>query len=492
MRRKVLLKLASDIELLAYHAGALVLSPMLLWRKWRLYTRIGLDCEFDRRRWSIQMDSPFSPSLPEEAARSSSPSTDKTGPRVMFVAYGWGEVVTTEPLVQALRAEIPDMHVMFTFKHREAIPLARKLSDEDIFPLPFDLMWPVARWIEKSKPDIVVFYEHFHVPTALRALSLTRIPTVMLHARMQRGISEEKRRIAYQRWQLKGIRHISFASETHLPGAHQLLSRKANIYVTGSIKFPAQPNELPVEREEELKNWVEAGSQGAPVLVVGSTHDKEEAFVLDAFQQIVEEGSVKKPCLLLAPRAPHRADEVAELVLSRGLKLSRRSQFSSQSEATACDVLLLDTLGELSSAYKFGVGSYVGGTFKGIAANYSSHNITEPLRYGIPVAYGEIRGNFAAEQQMCEEHGVGFRVSSAQELAAHWTDLLRSEELQRSIRDKAHALVASQANAFSDTLKILVDCINAARKKPPKHTSQNQTERDNTKSRETALSNSSH
>lgn len=50
---------------------------------------------------------------------------------------------------------------------------------------------------------------------------------------------------------------------------------------------------------------------------------------------------------------------------------------------TKCQVLVVDTIGVLSSIYRYGSISYVGGGFgKGI------HNTLEAAIYGIPVLFG--------------------------------------------------------------------------------------------------------
>ncbi len=447
----VLASLARDGGSLAYASVALLGAPFLLTRKWRLLRFIKLDCEFDVARWTIQFARALNPQSQRE------PSA-KSGPRVVFVTLGWGEVATMEPLAQALREARPDAQLIFTVKHDEAIALASALADEEVLPLPFDRPLPVARWHARARPDLVVFYERFNLATLLRSLWLRRVPFVIVHARMsaKRVNNRSAPNLKFKSWQLRGLRDILLPTADYQAGTAQIAPADAQIHVVGSIKFPHAKPRIAPEREAELRAWISAGTNGAPLLAAGSTHETEETFVLDAWQKVRDNTPDNAPVLLLAPRKPYRTDEVLAELQARNLCVSRRSQWKTDAPPQAVDVLLLDTLGELMVAYQWALGAFVGGT---ISAD--SHNVAEPLVWQIPVAYGPQRGNFGVEQTLCENAGVGFRVETSDELATHWTALLQSRELQRDLADKAEILLATQRDAFARTLQVLVNAVDA-------------------------------
>ena len=448
---RVLASLARDRGSWAYNALSLLGAPLFLWRKWRLLRYINLDCEFDLARWQGQFPRALKP-------RSKRESAPKSGPRVQFITLGWGEVATMEPLARALREARPDAALGFTVKHREAIPLASQLSDEEVLPLPFDRPLPVARWHERANPDLVVLYERFNLATLLRSLWLRRVPFVIVHARMsaKRANNRSSFNLKFKRWQLRGLCDILLPTPDYQPGTAQIAPDGARLHIVGSIKFPHVKPQLPPEQNADLRAWIEAGTADAPLLAAGSTHQTEETFVLDAWQKVRENGPQNAPVLLLAPRKPDRTDEVFRLLQARGLRVSCRSQ---PERNGAVDVLLLDTLGELGVAYSYATGAFVGGTLSADA-----HNVAEPLVWSIPVAYGPRRGNFAVEQTLCEEAGVGFRIETPDELAAHWTELIQSAELRRELAAKTENLLAAQRDAFARTLQVLVEAVDSVSK----------------------------
>ena len=446
--------LARDPGLLAYGAASLLGAPYFLRRKWRLLRKGRSDSEFDRAQWTIdwgeRADNPPGEVAPSAAAAA--------GLRVAIMTASWGEVVTMAPLIRALRAARPDVQVSLSVQRREAIAAARALADEAILPHPFDNPLPVARWLARARPDLVVFYEQFEFPALARGLWAGRVPFVVVHARVKvtRAYGRWATNPGFKRWHLRGLRALLLATPAQRELIAPVAPDKAQLSVVGSIKFPHKKPILAPEREAELQGWLESGTGGAPLLSAGSTHETEEEFVLDAWQKVRAHNPDNAPVLLLAPRKPYRTGEVLRLLQGRGLRVSRRSQWTPGAAPEKADVLLLDTLGELGVAYRWSVGAFVGGTIFG-----SSHNVAEPLVWGIPVAYGPQRGNFGVEQALCEGAGVGFRVDSSDALAAHWTELLLSGELRRELKHRADALVEEQRSAFERTLQTLIEAVDA-------------------------------
>ena len=379
---------------------------------------------------------------------------------MVFVLASWGEVVTMEPLVRALRRERPGARIVISVERREAIAAARALSDEAVVPFPFDSALPVARWHARAAPDLVVLFEQFDFPTFTRSLWTQRVPFIVLQARIKpgRGVGYQ-RRLAnpkFKRWQLRGLRAMLVASPPQREQIAPIMPAEAQLQSVGSLKFPHHEPRISARKTADLRAWIDAATAGAPLLIAGSTHAREEAFVWDALQIARGGREQNAPVLLIAPRRLHRVDEVVELLNQSGARIARRSRWKAGENIGAVDVLLLDTLGELGAAYQFATGAFVGGTING-----ASHNVAEPLVWGVPTSYGPTRGNFAVEQILCEEAGVGFRIETPAQLADHWVSLLQSSELRAQLSDKAQTLVEAQSGAFAQTLQTLLEAADA-------------------------------
>ena len=129
---------------------------------------------------------------------------------------------------------------------------------------------------------------------------------------------------------------------------------------------------------------------GSRVLVVGNTVAGEEDLVVAAWSQARERRPDLK--LILAPRQPKRFQEVAARFKQAGLPFRRASAAWPQDPEPwlDCAVLLLDTLGELPSAYREGTVAMVGGGW----AWHGGHNPLEAVRWGLPTLLGPGFRNF--------------------------------------------------------------------------------------------------
>jgi 3-deoxy-D-manno-octulosonic-acid transferase len=128
---------------------------------------------------------------------------------------------------------------------------------------------------------------------------------------------------------------------------------------------------------------------GAPVLVVGNTVAGEEEGLLEVWTAARRQFPELR--LILAPRQPRRFEVVADHFTNRGIAFHRASNsWPDEGNWKALEVLLLDTLGELPSAYAEGTVALVAG---GWAAS-GGHNPLEPVRAGLPTIIGPGFSNF--------------------------------------------------------------------------------------------------
>ena len=97
-------------------------------------------------------------------------------------------------------------------------------------------------------------------------------------------------------------------------------------------------------------------------------------------------------------------------------------RYSNEASIDNQDVLILDTIGHLSSAYAFGSVAYVGGGFTG-----SLHNILEPAVFGMGVIYGPKHSRFPEANHFIE-NGFGFEVRTSEELKSRIDAILLDKE----------------------------------------------------------------
>ena len=110
--------------------------------------------------------------------------------------------------------------------------------------------------------------------------------------------------------------------------------------------------------------------------------------------------------LVVAPRHPERAAEVAALAARRWPAV-RRSELAGALQPDA--VVILDTVGELAELYAVADVVFVGGSL----VPRGGHNMIEPARLGKPVLFGPHTENFREAAALLVEAGGGLIIDGA-------------------------------------------------------------------------------
>jgi 3-deoxy-D-manno-octulosonic-acid transferase len=174
-----------------------------------------------------------------------------------------------------------------------------------------------------------------------------------------------------------------------------------NIEITGDTRFDRvlankQFSLKSMESESQNDRLFNAFLNGEKAIIFGSSWQSEE----ELLHVLLASGSRRKIII-----APHDIQEVhvQEIVSRLGKKAIRYTKFNDYKEQ---QVLVLDTIGQLSMAYYYGDIAVVGGGFSG-----KLHNILEPLAFGLPVIFGPKHSKFPEADQAITNQ-FAFSVSS--------------------------------------------------------------------------------
>lgn len=155
--------------------------------------------------------------------------------------------------------------------------------------------------------------------------------------------------------------------------------------------------------------------------------------------------------------APHEIDEnkIKDRIKGMEVPLIRYSEINGEIESSF-RVLILDTIGHLSRAYKYSDLAVIGGGFTdGI------HNILEPLVFGCPVMFGPAHDKFWEGGESINNH-VGLEFVNLKDgftKVSSWMQM-NDEEL-RQISERSHQFVSSRAGATKKVSAYLANMANS-------------------------------
>jgi 3-deoxy-D-manno-octulosonic-acid transferase len=255
------------------------------------------------------------------------------------------------------------------------------------------------------------------------------IPVYLINARMSERSSRLYRRFrALTRPMLRRLAGV--AAQTTADAARLGALGAPDPIVTGNLKFDVSIPSSTLELAAGLRLRFGAAR---PIWLAASTRDGEEALLLDALARRPLSGN---PLLVLVPRHPQRFAAVAELMHSRGIPFTRRSD---EAPVPAdIGILLGDSMGEMAAYYAASDVAFIGGSLLPLGG----HNLIEALAVGTPVVVGPHTFNFADATAGAIAAGAALRVADADALLATLAALL-ADPLRRGAMGAA-------ARAFHD------------------------------------------
>lgn len=419
---------------LLYAAALLATGPFFAWRR---RTHLG-----EVWRGRLGLDPPRSGELPGGTGG----SRDQFDRPLWIHAVSVGEVGVAATLVAQLPADLPLLvtTVTPTGQERARRLLGRRAA---VAYLPFDLGGPVRRFLESSRPRALVLVEGDYWPWVLAECSRRGIPIGVVNGRIGDRSFGRLRRLGGVLGVLhRRVERFAVQSELDRSRLLELGIAAERVAVTGNLKFDtATP-----APSAELAAAFSSAAAGREVVVAGSTMPGEEEQLLEAFATLGE----RRVLLALAPRHPERFEEVGRELERRGFKVARRSR----TIAPGCDVLLLDTLGELAGAYALGSIAFVGGSL----VPRGGHNPIEPASHGVAITVGPSQHNFRDVAALFDRAAAWQRVADGAELARCWQTLLDGPFQRAELGQRARALVAANRGATERSLAVVAALLELA------------------------------
>jgi len=371
-----------------------------------------------------------------------------SGPAIWVHAVSVGEVLAVAGLVAALREKFPGHRLVVSTTTASGQELARaRFGDQNVFYFPLDLGFCVRPYLRSLRPALVVMAETEFWPNFLRLSRASGAKVAVVNARISdRSLPGYLR---FRRWLRPVLKNIDlFLAQTD-EDARRLVeigTLAERVRVSGNLKFDVPP---PAETAliAQLRGALTQAGAG-PVLVCGSTMEGEEPLLMRGFENVL--ASHPKAVMVLAPRHPERFDKVAGLLQQLGTKYWRRSQW--RGEVVSGGVFLLDSIGELASAYSLADLAFVGGSL----VSYGGHNILEPALFGVATVVGSSYQNFRDIVSLFQQNQA-VRIVGAAELPLVFMELVDSPAQRKALGQRGLETLRHQMGSTERTLQALVE-----------------------------------
>lgn len=344
---------------------------------------------------------------------------------IWFHAASVGEISGIYPILDSLFQKNKDLEFVVTTYTSSGLKRAKEIFAG--YPvayfslLPIDISFIIKSFIKKIDPMIMVVSETELWANMIHQAEQMGITTIIVNGRI--SDSSWPKYLSFRFFFKKFVNKIDFyCAQTDIDKNRiislGLSSKKAE--VTGNAKYSFMPI-----TDKDLSIIM-----GSPVIVAGSTRPGEEEVVLEAFKNFQTKFS--NSMLVIAPRHLERVVEVEKLVQKTGLPYVLRSKLLTFNDLRFT-IIILDTLGELSSFYKLSDLSFVGGTLR----PFDGHNILEPAAFNKPVLFGPYVNNVKDVAEDLIKSGGGRKVYNAKELEQAFNEILSDKGKNMTMGEKA-------------------------------------------------------
>lgn len=345
-----------------------------------------------------------------------------------------GESISVLPLVEKLKAHLPDATLLVTTgTTTSAALMAERLPDDALHQfIPLDHPDFVKAFLDHWRPDAAIFVESEFWPNLILQTRRAAPFMALINGRMSPK--------SFADWQSQpnAIRYILSSFDLMLGQDLQNAERlqtlaKRSVVTFGNLKNAAPP--LPAAEDDlaALKNVI-----GERICwLAASTHPGEEEIIIAAHKQLRRDF----PTLLtiIAPRHPKRGAEIAALAQQAGASPALRSRKEPITDDT--QIYIADTLGELGLFYRISDIAFVGGSI----TPKGGHNPLEPARLSASILHGPETFNFVETYADMRKAGGAALVRNDRELATAVRRLLSDAKTRHAMA--AAARDAAEANA---------------------------------------------
>ena len=294
-----------------------------------------------------------------------------------------GELTSARRVLDAVLDGDPAVQVLVTCNTQTARAMVKgwQLPRVTVALAPLDSGGAAGRVLRRLRPCALVIVENELWPARIAAAHAQGVPVLVIGARMSARSARRWQRLRGLMAQTLG--RLTWVSAQDAPSRDRLLALGLPGHAAGPVialkSFGAPSIGLPP--------FAAIAARSRTVLAA-STHDGEDALILDAFA--AARAANHLTLLILAPRHPRRAAQIAALISVRGLPFATRSKHEVPDARTA--VFLADTMGEMDHWYAMAGITIIGGSF----TDKGGHTPWEPAGHGSVIVHGPDVANFAA------------------------------------------------------------------------------------------------
>ena len=360
------------------------------------------------------------------------------GRKVWIHAASLGEFEQARPIIERIKSEMPNTVIIVTFFSPSGYEIRNNYPLADfVFYLPSDTVSHARRFLDAVRPDIAIFIKYEFWLNYLNELRQRKIPTYLVSAIFRTTQVHFKPwgtlwRDALECYNSIFVQDKASESLLHSAGYHSAI-------IAGDTRFDRVAE---IARNAKRIPVIERFAMGAPLFVAGSTWGRDEELLIELINAHPDIRFII---------APHEMDEARMRRLEREIEggAVRYTRANESNDFSSVRVMILDTIGLLSSAYSYARWAYIGGGF-----GVGIHNTLEAATFGLPIAFGP---NYHKFREACDmiERGAATSITTASELMVWFAPIKEEGEALQKASSSARDYTKEHCGATDTIMSVI-------------------------------------
>ena len=365
-------------------------------------------------------------------------------PIIWFHAASYGEFEQGLPIIEAIKLQYPQYKIWLTFFSPSGY-LYRKNdpSVDAVTYLPFDSPKNASAFLEKIKPELIVFIKYEFWFNYLSEAKSRNIPTILASAIFRPNQ-------IFFRWYGGFYKNMLSLFSSILVQDQEMYDlvapqiKKTRLFISGDTRFDRVIQTATTSQPIDWMNLL----CNQKNIIAGSTWKEDDAILFKTTAHFNQFNWII---------VPHHVDEKSIEACKRiyPAAITLTQLLSSGQKQTRPIVLIVDYIGLLRNLYQYAYISYVGGGF----GKDGVHNVLEPAAFGIPVIWGENDMKYKEAIGLRNNKG-GYRIKNEAEFVMHLNELLQTTSHYEEMGNNAKKYVIENAGATQKTMREIVIKLN--------------------------------
>jgi len=336
-----------------------------------------------------------------------------------FHCASLGEFEQGRPVIEAVKKEFPRYKIVLTFFSPSGFEIRKNYDGADVVAyLPIDTKSNARTFIELVNPRKAFFVKYEFWYHYISELKDRKIPLYLISAifRENQQFFKNTPWGFWYRKMLAGFNHF-FVQNDRSAELLETVGIK-NYTIAGDTRFDRV---AAIARSAKTFENVEKFRDNKLTLIAGSTWKPDEE-LLSAF--INKSNNIK---FIIAPHEVHPSNinRIHELLKKPAISFSK----AGNADLEHYDVLIIDSIGILSSLYQYGNVAYIGGGF-----GVGIHNILEAATFKLPIIFGPNYKKFQEAVDLVDQKGA-FPIQNSEELNSALNKLFGDKNVLKNASD---------------------------------------------------------